>query len=146
MLVKRIKFKDFLGKDREQDFYFHMSEADAYKLDLKTVGGFERKLKLMTDEQDIPNFAKMLDDMILDSYGVISADGFAFEKTPEATKRFKESNAYSILFKELITNGDSCIEFIKGILPQEMQDRINEAVAKGDLKLNGSPDKVVSIQ
>lgn len=146
MLVKTIKFKDFLGKDREQEFYFHMSEADAYKLDLKTVGGFQRKLKNMTEEQDIPKFAEMLDDMILSSYGKIADDGFSFEKTEAATKRFKESNAYSILFKELITSGDKCIEFIKGILPQEMQDRINEAIANGDLKLTGSPEKVVSIQ
>lgn len=146
MLVKTITFKDFLGKERKQDFYFHMSEAEAYKLDLKTVGGFERKLKNMTEQQDIPSFAQMLDDMILSSYGVISADGFSFEKTPEATKKFQESNAYSILFKELVTNGDACIDFIKGILPQEMQDRVNEAIKNGDLKLEGSPEKVVSIQ
>ena len=146
MLVKTIKFKDFLGKEREQEFYFHMSEAEAYKLDLKTVGGFERKLKKMTEEQDIPKFAEMLDDMILSSYGQISADGFSFEKTPEATKRFQESNAYAIIFKELITSGDACLEFIKGILPQEMQDRINESIKNGDLKLEGSPEKVVNIQ
>lgn len=146
MLVKKIKFKDFLGREREQEFYFHMSEAEAFKLDLKTVGGFERKLKNMTEQQDVPKFAEMLDDMILSSYGHIAADGFSFEKTPEETKRFQESNAYSIIFKELITNGDACVDFIKGILPQEMQDRINEAIKNGDLKLEGSPEKVINIQ
>lgn len=138
MLVKKIKFKDFFGNEREAEYYFHMSEADAYKLDLKTTGGLERKLKNMTEKQDVPAFAAMLDDLILKSYGYISDDGVSFVKDDAETKRFAESNAYSTLFKELVTNGDVCIEFIKGILPQNMQDRINEAIKNGDLKLQGS--------
>lgn len=139
MLVKKVKFTDFLGNEREAEFYFHMSEADAYKLDLKTTGGLERKLKSMTEKQDVPGFAAMLDDLILKSYGYISDDGVSFVKDAEATKRFAESNAYSIIFKELVTNGDACINFIKGILPQNMQDRINEAMKNGELKLDSKP-------
>lgn len=139
MLVKKLKFKDFYGNEREAEYYFHMSEADAYKLDLKTTGGLERKLKTMTETQDIPAFATMLDNLILQSYGRISDDGISFVKDPAETKKFAESNAYSIIFKELVTNGDACIDFIKGILPQNMQDRINEAIKNGDLKLQGSP-------
>lgn len=139
MLIKKIKFVDFLGKVREAEYFFNLSEAEAYKLDLKTTGGLERKLKNMTEKQDIPAFASMLDKMILDSYGYISDDGVSFVKDAENTKRFEQSNAYNELFKELITNGDACIEFIKGILPQNMQDRINEAIKNGDLKLQGSP-------
>lgn len=147
MLIKKIKFKDFFGNEREAEFYFHMSEADAYKLDLKTTGGLERKLKTMTEKQDIPGFATMLDDMVLKSYGHISDDGVSFVKDEEATKRFAESNAYSILFKELVTDGQACIEFIKGILPQNMQDRLNEAIKNGDLNLEaGRPASVTPIK
>lgn len=150
MLVKKIKFTDFFGNEREAEYYFHMSEAEAFKADLKTTGGLERKLKNMTEKQDVPAFATMLDKIILDSYGHISDDGESFEKDPEATKKFEGSKAYSILFKELVTDGNKCIEFIKGILPKEMQDRINEAIKNGDLKLQGSPEvidaKVTPIQ
>ena len=138
MFVKKIKFTDFLGREREQEYFFHMSEADAYKLDLKTTGGLERKLRTMTENQDIPAFATMLDNIILSCYGVISDDGVSFIKDEQATKRFAQSNAYSILFKELVTDGNKCIEFIKGVLPQNMQDRINEAIKNGELKLDGS--------
>lgn len=139
MLVKKLKFKDFYGNEREAEYYFHMSEADAYKLDLKTTGGIGRKLKNMTETQDIPAFATMLDNLILQSYGRISDDGISFVKDPAETKKFAESNAYNMIFKELVTNGDACIDFIKRILPQNMQDRINEAIKNGDLKLQGSP-------
>lgn len=135
MLVKKIKFTDFFGNEREAEYYFHMSEAEAFKADLKTTGGLERKLKTMTERQDVPAFAAMLDNIVLSSYGYISDDGVSFVKDPEATKRFQESKAYDIIFKELVTDGDKCIEFIKGILPKEMQDRINEAMKNGDLKL-----------
>lgn len=139
MLVKKIKFTDFLGNVREADYYFNLSEAEAYKLDLKTTGGLERKLKNMTEQQDIPAFATLLDDLILKSYGYISADGVSFVKDDESRKKFEQSNAYSELFKELILDGNACIDFIKGILPQNMQERINEAIKNGDLKLQGGP-------
>lgn len=135
MLVKKIKFTDFLGKEREAEYYFHLSEAEAFKADLKTTGGLERKLKSMTERQDVPGFAAMLDNIILSSYGHISDDGESFEKDPVATKKFQESKAYDIIFKELVTDGNKCIEFIKGILPKEMQDRINEAMKNGEFKL-----------
>jgi hypothetical protein len=65
-------------------------------------------------------------NLILLSYGEKSEDGRFFMKSPEISKMFTMSPAYSNLFMELSTNEQAALNFVKGILPASLQDSVTD--------------------
>lgn len=133
MLVKRIKFTDFLNNVREQDYRFNLTEAELIELDLATDGGLKNLLEKLTDHQDVPALSGFFKDFIKRSYGVISDDGIDFIKNDEVWERFYRSNAYNALYMELITNEDAAMDFISKVFPKAQAP-------------NGDDTKLVAIQ
>lgn len=46
-----------------------------------------------------------------------SSDGKRFEKSEEISKAFEQTEAYSELFMELVTDAEKAAAFINGIIP-----------------------------
>lgn len=119
MYKMRRKFLDFNGNEREEDFYFNLTEAEITKMELSTQGGLDAYIKKISEEQDHPKIIKLFDDLVCMSYGVKSADGKYFMKDPEDLKKFKATTAYSDIYMELATDSDKAAEFVNGITPKE---------------------------
>lgn len=119
MYKKRIKYVDFDGVEREEDFYFNLTKAELYKMELSVPGGLGSYLQQIIDSKKVPEIAKAFDKIILMSYGEKSADGRRFVKSKEISDEFSQTEAYSVLFTELITDADKAAEFVNGILPNK---------------------------
>ena len=129
MLKKTIKYKDFNGNEREEDFYFNLMQSEIAELELRTVGGFTESIQKIIQTQDGPEIIKQLKKIILKSYGEKSADGKRFIKSDELSEAFSQTNAYSELFMELATDDEAASAFINSIVPDELkQDENNISV------------------
>ena len=131
MIIKKIKYKDFKGTEREEDFYFHMSKPEVIKW-MTTNGNYtlDKVIGRLIKTENVRDLVNEFEYLILNSYGVISLDGISFDKSEENRNRFKNSNAYSELFMELVGDAKKAAEFFNGILPDDLSDAINKAISE----------------
>lgn len=125
MLKKTMKFVDFNGTEREEDFHFHLTQAEITEMELSVDGGFVQYVNDIVAEQSGPKMVQLFKDLILKSYGKISPDGRRFIKNDEVREEFSQTNAYSDLFMELATNSDAATTFVNGIIPKDLLNKSN---------------------
>ena len=124
MLKKNIKYVDYDGNDRAEDFYFNLNKAEVIELQLGTVGGLTKTLEKIVQEKDTSRIIEYFKTIILKAYGEKSADGRRFIKSQELRDAFEQTDAYSELFMELASDAKMAAEFINGVLPKEAADAI----------------------
>lgn len=124
MLKKNIKYVDYDGNERTEDFYFNMNKAEVIELQLGTVGGLTKTLEKIVQEKDTSRIIEYFKTIILKAYGEKSADGRRFIKSQELRDAFEQTEAYSELFMELARDAKMAAEFINGVLPKEAADAI----------------------
>ena len=120
MLKKTIKYTDYNGETREEDFYFNLSRAEVTEMELSKEGGMSEYIKKISATQNGPELIKLFKEIIIKSYGEKSLDGKRFIKNKELTEAFIQTEAYSELFVELASNADEAVKFINGIMPKNM--------------------------
>ena len=119
MLKKPIKYTDYNGNERNENFYFYLSKAELMEMELMEVGGMQNLIQLIIEKQDIPKIMASLKTLILKAYGEKSADGRQFIKSEELSRAFSQTEAYSELFMELATDASAAAAFVNGIMPVE---------------------------
>lgn len=118
MLKKTIKYTDYNGNQREEDFYFDLTEAELTRLNFTTEGGLEALLNQIIATQDMPQLYLQFEKIVQLSYGVKSLDGRYFDKTDEILHKFTHCPAYNNLIMELISSSDAAAAFINGVIPK----------------------------
>lgn len=122
MYSRKIKYTDYNGVEREEDFYFNLNKAEVLEMQMSWDGGLDQMLKRIIAEKDNKRMVEMFKMIILKSYGEKSLDGKRFVKSPEVVEAFTQTEAYSELFMLLSTDDEAAAEFINGILPQTLLD------------------------
>lgn len=117
MLKKTIKYTDYNGTERTEDFYFNLSAAEITEMELSTTGGLVAMLENVVKAQDGPSIVKIFKEIVLKSYGEKSPDGKRFIKSKELSEAFSQTEAYSKLFMELATDADAAAAFINAVIP-----------------------------
>lgn len=132
MIKKTITYTDFDGNSRTEEHYFNLTKAEILDIQFEEVGGFDKMLTKIVQEQDVVKLIKLFKQIIKVSYGVKSPDGRKFSKSEDIWKNFVETEAYSQLYMELIQDSKKAADFINGILPAELNDpkAIEEAKKK----------------
>lgn len=129
MLKKTIKYTDYNGVQREEDFLFNLSKAEIMEMEMGTVGGLTEMIMKVVKTENTPEIIKIFKDLILKAYGEKSADGKRFIKSPELSEGFAQTEAYSELFMELATDADAAAKFVNGITPADLdvsEEQINK--------------------
>ena len=126
MVVEKIKYTDFNGIEREEEFMFNLTEAEITEMELTTEGGLSDSIKKIVSAQNTPQIIETFKMLLLKSYGEKSADGRRFVKSEELSKEFTQTNAYSQLFMKLATDDKAAVAFINGISPESMRGRVAE--------------------
>lgn len=124
MLKKNIKYTDYNGVERNEEFLFNLSKAELMEMEMSTQGGLAEMIQKVVDAQDAPAIIKVFKDIILKAYGEKSVDGKRFIKVNNEgvplSIAFSQTEAYSQLFMELATDAEAAANFIKGIIPADM--------------------------
>ncbi len=134
MLKQTRTYVDFDGNKRTEDFWFHLTKAEITELQLSVDGGLQEMIRRMVAAQDAPQIIKLMKEFVQLSYGVKSADGKRFEKSPELTAAFTQTQAYSDIFMELAFDDEAAAKFIQGVVPADMA----EAVASAQLEVSNA--------
>lgn len=124
MLKKTIKYTDYNGVERTEDFYFNLNKAEIMEMQLTTVGGLDAYLKKIISTQDVPTLMRIFKDLVLKSYGVKSDDGRRFIKNDQLREEFEQTEAYSILYMELSTDAEAAAAFVNGIIPADVAKQL----------------------
>lgn len=124
MLKKTIKYEDYNGVEREEDFYFNLSKAELTEMELSTKGGLTEMIQGIIKAKDAPAIIKIFKELVLKAYGEKTPDGRGFLKEDEngrpLYKNFQATEAYSLLFMELATDDKAAAAFINGIVPKDL--------------------------
>lgn len=132
MLKKTITYTDYNGTERTENYYFNLSKAELTEMELSTTGGFAELIQNIIDAQDGPAIMKIFKDIILKAYGEKSPDGKRFIKSDELSTAFSQTEAYSELFMELVTDAEKASEFINTIIPADIAA---EAARQGNMPI-----------
>ena len=54
MLKKTIKYTDYNGVERNEEFLFNLSKAELMEMEMGTTGGLADKIQRIVDAQDAP--------------------------------------------------------------------------------------------
>lgn len=129
MLKRTIKFEDFDGNIRTEDHFFHLTKAEVIKW-LTTTGEYtlDKVLERLSTERNGKKIIEIFESLIHLSYGRKSLDGRRFEKTEEIWNDFYQTEAYSILFTEMVTDAKKAAEFVKGIIPNTLSDDVEKLI------------------
>lgn len=122
MLKKTITYKDYNGNERTEDFYFNLSSAEIIEMEMSVSGGFIEYINGIIRKQDGPSIIKNIKEVVLKAYGEKTADGRGFRKSEEISNNFMHTEAYSVLFTELVTNAEAASEFFNAIVPQSIDE------------------------
>lgn len=127
MIKKTIKYTDYDGVERTEDFYFNLSKPELMEMDMSASGGMEKMIKRIIDTQDSQKIIEIFKEIIFRSYGEKSDDGKRFIKVRDGHKLaedFVQTEAYNELYMELATDDKAASEFINGVIPQSLAAEI----------------------
>lgn len=126
MIKKTITYTGFDEKQHTGDFYFHLSTSELLELEAQTEGGMSEFLTKTAQSGDAQRIIREFTKIISAAYGDRTADG-SFEKDEASTRKFMKSPAFDAMFVELITSPDAVTEFVNGIVPRELVQKLNDA-------------------
>lgn len=135
MVVRDLKVKDYFGNEREYRLYFNMDEDEIMDFEFGRVkGGISEFYGRILRAQDIPSLISALKDVITVAYGIPTADGEMFQKSPEISRKFKYTKAYSEFMMKLYTDDAYGQAFLKELFPEEVMKKILARVEENQKK------------
>lgn len=144
MLKRTITYNNFDNEEVTEEICFHLSKAELIQMEVEIPEGLEEHFKMVSESQDGKLIIKTMKDLILRSYGI--RDGNRFRKNAQIREDFESSEAFSELFMELATNGESAANFVVGIMPANLDADIAKITAPASVEVEELSDQVVPIR
>lgn len=130
MFSRTFEYEGYDGKPHKDTWWFNLSEAELYKLELGNIGGVNGMMNRLLRENKPGDVVDMFEKIILSAVGERSVDGRKFVKNEEIRQDFYQSRAYSDLFMELVSSGENLTKFLKGAIPEELAAKLDAAEAE----------------
>lgn len=123
MIKKTITYSDLDGNPVTEDFWFNLTEAEVTKMELSQAGNsLSEYLKKIVEANNGAEIISIFEEILSKAYGLRNEDNKAFDKSPEISRHFMATDAYNLLFMELVTDADASSEFINGVVPRSIKD------------------------
>lgn len=131
MLKKEIEYEDLDGNKLTETFWFHLSKAELAEMAVSKegkAGGLDTWVRNLIQSQDGEVLVSTFKKILLSTIGERSADNKYFIKNDEIRQRFEGSDAYSVLFMEIMTDADKMTAFIDGVVPASMREELAKQI------------------
>lgn len=119
MFATEREYLDWDGQSRKETFRFNLTPAELTEMQMSVKGGLKAVVEKAMEEQDGPKIFELFKTILFKSYGEKSVDGRRFEKSPELSKAFSETQAYVDIFMDLVTQENFAKTFIEKTFPTE---------------------------
>lgn len=133
MVKKTLTYNGFDGEPMTKDFYFNISKMEFRELDRKIPGGLQNLIDEIKTEKDQDRMLDLMTTLILASYGEKAEDGRFVKEDAYGRKLssfFKISEAWDVLFMNLLQNEQELTEFLTGIVPKDVAETAREQMEK----------------
>lgn len=142
MITFTLEYQDFNGNPVKEDYSFHLSKAEAIELQFESSNGLDVDLTEIMASDDKKRIFAAFKMLIGKTVGKKSEDGKRFIKSPEITKEFFESEAFSEFITRMMTDPDAATGFVVGVLPTDLGEQALEKIkAEGFSKKNEDVSK-----
>ena len=131
MLTKKITYNDYNGVERTEEFHFNLSKAEIMSMEMSVEGGMSSVLNNAIQPMDQTKLFNAFKDLVLKSYGIKSADGKRFIKNDALREEFEQSEPFSIIFMELMTDEKAASDFVNAIIPKDLAAKVQASTASG---------------
>ena len=131
MFSRTFEYTGYDGQIKKDTWWFNLSEAELYKLELGSIGGVNGMMNRLLRENKPGEVVDMFEKIILGAVGERSVDGRKFVKNEEIRQDFSQSKAYSDLFIELVSSGENLRKFLLGAIPEELARKLEAADESG---------------
>lgn len=143
MYVREVTYTDYDGVERTEKFHFNLTKAELMDLEFSVAGGYYETVQEAQKNHDATKLYEFYRDLILRSYGEKSEDGRRFVKSKEKALEFTQTEAYSIIFMDLLTNENTITEFIASAVPNGVE-AIKE-MKKNQVKMEAAPETLPEV-
>jgi hypothetical protein len=142
MLKKTIKFTDYFGEERTQDFYFNLNKSELIEMNFTTTGGMQHMLEEIQNSRDNKRIYELFKSIVLKAYGEKSSDGYRFIKSPELSEAFSQTEAFNELIVEMFSDPGAAAKFMMGIVPPDLATEAKKHIAAGEISGVSLPEGV----
>lgn len=120
MLKYPITYTDFDGVEKTEDFWFNLTTAECIELQTSfdDENGFAGVMEKAVAANNKGELIKIFKDILKRAYGV--RVGGNFLKSEEHSDAFATTEAYSVLFMQLMSGDAQAIAFLRGIMPADV--------------------------
>lgn len=130
MIKETINYTDYNDIERIEEHFFNLNDAEVLELEMSTKGGLTALIEQASKAEDNPTIFRVVKEIIRKGYGVKSLDGKRFmKKKPDGTlyvDEFEDTEAYSVLFMELVSDGERFAKFINGMISANASKKLAE--------------------
>lgn len=141
MLKRNITYENFDGEEVTDVFYFNISEPELVELEVRYERGLERFIEQIVEAKDNKTLVGLFKEIILMAYGEKSEDGKRFIKSDEISEAFSQTNAFNALFMEFITDEQAAADFIIGVVPKSLSEKLITEMDNLEKKSDDGPPK-----
>lgn len=135
MIKIPVTYTNFDGEEVKQDLYFHMSMRELTEMELSVEGGMYDHLQKILKSNNGGQILGMFQDMVQKAYGEREDNNpNSFLKDPKRAEQFMNSLAYDALFSHLVSDPAAMIDFINGLIPEQLAKSPEVAAAKASIK------------
>ena len=138
MLKKTIKYTDWNGLEREEDFYFNLTKSEIARMQFDADGTLADRIRNIIRAKDTKEIMKIFEGIILKAYGKKSDDGRRFIKKDangnDLAIEFTESPAFDELYFELISDSEKFAAFVNALIPSDLADEVKRLQESGEIK------------
>lgn len=124
MVKKTIRYRDYDDVERVEDFYFNLSRAELVMMESSRLGGMRAYYERISQAKDTVAIMECFKELIHKSVGYKSDDGRRFIKTEDYANEFEQTEAYSELIIELLSDAKVALEFFKTIMPAKLAEEV----------------------
>lgn len=134
MLERSFTYEGFDGKTYTDTWGFYLSKADLIEINYGSWVGIDVLLKQLVANKNGKEIVNIVREMVLKAVGKPSEDGRRFIRNQETRDEFYQTEAYSQLMSELLTEPQKVLDFLVAVMPKDMgealRDSLNEVAQK----------------
>ena len=134
MLERTFTYVGFDGKTYADTWGFYLSKADLIEINYGSWIGIDNLLKQLVNNKNGKEIVNIVKEVVLKAVGRPSTDGRRFVRNEEIRQEFYETDGYSQLMSELLTEPPKVIEFLTAVIPKEMGEKLKESLAEAEME------------
>lgn len=126
MYTKIINYKDYAGKSHQETLNFELSVTSILTMHYSLRGGLVAAIDACANDDNPSIMIAMIKLFVIESYGKLNKSKTEFDKSPKVKEKFLKSKAYDTFMQILLKDGDEFVNFLDGIIPEEVKNSSKE--------------------